>query len=104
MAGNENIAANYGYLGGVVSKFNAQYNEFENALAQISNTIQQVGSTWVGDGYQAFETVSMEWHAKVTSLNNTLNEISNKVNSGSSHYQESDHNVAQSFRNVGFGR
>ena len=104
MAGNENLGANYGDLGGVVSKFNAQYNEFENALAQISNTIQQVGSTWVGEGYTSFEAVSMEWHAKVTSLNNTLSEISGKVNSGSSHYQETDHGVAQNFRNVGFNR
>jgi WXG100 family type VII secretion target len=104
MAGNENVAANYGDLGGVVSKFNAQYNEFEQALAQISSTIQQVGSTWQGQGYQAFEVVSMEWHAKVTSLNNTLSEISNKVNSGSGHYQETDQGVASSFNQVGFGR
>ena len=103
MAG-ENIAANYGDMGSAVTQFNAKYSEFEQALSQINNVIQQLGATWKGTGYESFQAVSNEWHTKVVSLNNTLNEISNNVNRGSGTYQETDQGVAQTFRNVGFGR
>ncbi len=102
MAGNENVAANYSDMGATATQFNNKYAEFEQALAQISAAIEQVGATWQGAGFASFQTVSMEWHAQVTSLNTTLSEISKNVNRSSNTYSETDHGVAQSFN--GFGR
>ncbi len=105
MAGD--LRANYEAMGGAVSTFNNQHAQFEQSLAQISATIQNLGASWVGDGFTSFQEVSTTWHAKVKSLNDTLDEISRNVNKGSGTYQETDHGIAQTFNAIGgsgFGR
>jgi WXG100 family type VII secretion target len=97
MAGNENMAANYGDMGSAVNQFNAKYTEFEQALTQINGAIEQLGATWVGQGFNSFQAAMTNWQSQAATLNQTLNEISGKVNHSSTSYQEHDLGVAQGF-------
>ncbi|HTK06040.1 MAG TPA: WXG100 family type VII secretion target [Ktedonobacteraceae bacterium] len=101
MAGNENMAANYGDMERAVSQFNARYAEFEQALTQITGAIEQLGATWVGQGFNSFQAAMTNWHSQATTLNQTLDEISKDVNRSSTSYQEHDTNIAQGFNRYG---
>ncbi len=101
MAGNENVAANYSEMSATATQFNNKVAEFEQALAQINSAIQQVGATWVGQGYMSFNEVMVKWHSEVNTLNQTLQEISANVNRSSTQYSETDAGVAQGFKRFG---
>ncbi len=101
MAANENVAANYSEMGATATQFNNKVSEFEQALAQINSAIQQVGATWVGQGYMSFNEVMVRWHQEVTTLNQTLSEISANVNRSSTTYSDTDTSVAQGFKRFG---
>jgi WXG100 family type VII secretion target len=101
MAGNENVAANYSDMQTAVTQFNAKYTEFEQALTQINSAIEQLGATWIGQGFTSFQEAMNKWRSEVTTLNQTLSEISNDVNRSSGSYQETDTSVAQGFKRYG---
>jgi len=94
---NESLGANYGDMGNTASTFNAKVSELEGTLSQIQNMIEQLGASWIGQGYTSFSTVMSDWNRSVTQLNQTLSEISTNVNRGVGTYTDADHGVAVSF-------
>ena len=93
----ENLGANYGDMGNTASTFNAKVSELEGMLSQIQNMIQQLGASWIGQGYTSFSTVMSDWNRSVTQLNQTLGEISANVNRSVTTYSDADQGVSRSF-------
>lgn len=101
MAGNENVAANYSEMAATATQFKNQVAEFEQSLARINSSIQQLSATWQGQGNMSFNEVMVKWHSEVTALSQTLGDISATVDRSSTTYSETDSSVAQGFQRFG---
>ena len=96
---NENIGANYSDMQQAVTLYNQQVQAFEQALSQLANSIETLGASWRGNGYQAFRTTAETWKADATKMNNDLAAISQQVHTSTGIFQETDQQIAS-----GFGR
>ncbi len=93
----DTVGASSSAMSAAETNFKQRLQEFETAAQNIKSAVNELASTWKGNGYQAFTGAMAKWEADMQNVSQDLQHLTDAVRQADSQFQELDANIAKGF-------
>lgn len=91
------IGTRTGEMDATAQNFMQRMQEFEAALNNINNAVNNLEVAWSGAGSVAFQSAMQRWHKDAMAVNNDLQQLAQGVRSSSQAFTDLDTSMARAF-------
>ena len=93
----DNVGATSSAMQAAENNFKTRIGEFDTAAQNIRNAVNDLASTWTGNGYQSFTSAMAKWNTDMQNVSQDLQNLNDAVRQADSNFQDLDASIAQSF-------
>ncbi|GHO72400.1 hypothetical protein KSD_01710 [Ktedonobacter sp. SOSP1-85] len=93
----DTVGASSAAMQAAEANFKNRVQEFETATQNIRNAVNELASTWKGNGYQSFMSAMGKWDTDMSNVGQDLQHLSDAVRQADSGFQDLDAGIARSF-------
>jgi WXG100 family type VII secretion target len=93
----DNVGASSTAMSTAESDFKKSLLEFETATENIRNAVNELASSWKGNGYQAFTSAMTKWDTDMKHVGQDLQHIAEAIRQSDSAFQDLDASIAKAF-------
>lgn len=94
---SDTVGASSAAMQAAEANFKNRVQEFETATQNIRNAVNELASTWKGNGYQSFTGAMGKWDTDMKTVGQDLQHLSSAVHQADSSFQDLDAGIAKSF-------
>ena len=93
----DKVGATSSAMSAAEANFKARVQEFETASQNINNAVNELASTWSGNGYQAFTSAMGKWHTDMQNVSQDLQNLGDAVRQSDTAFQDLDASIQKAF-------
>jgi WXG100 family type VII secretion target len=93
----DKVGASSTAMSNAETDFKNRLLEFETATQNIRNAVNELASSWTGNGYQAFTSAMAKWDTDMKNVGQDLQHIADAVRQSDSAFQDLDASIAKAF-------
>jgi WXG100 family type VII secretion target len=79
------------------ANFKQRVQEFETATQNIKNAVNELASTWKGNGYQSFTSAMAKWDTDMQNVGQDLQHLADAVRQSDTAFQDLDAGIQKAF-------
>jgi WXG100 family type VII secretion target len=91
------VGASSSAMSAAETDFKNRLLEFETATENIRKAVNELASTWKGNGYQAFTSAMTQWDTDMKNVGQDLQHLSDAVRQADSAFQDLDAGISKAF-------
>jgi len=91
------VGASSSAMSAAETKFKERLQEFETATQNIRNAVNELASTWKGNGYQAFTSAMGKWDTDMQNVGQDLQHLCDAVRQSDTAFQDLDASISKAF-------
>jgi WXG100 family type VII secretion target len=93
----DKVSASSSAMSEAEANFKQRLDEFDQATQNIRNAVNNLASTWQGNGYQAFTSAMTKWDGDMKNVGQDLQCLADAVRQSDSAFQDLDASIAKAF-------
>lgn len=93
-----NIKVDTAAVATAAAQFNGQASNLEELIAQVTTSLNNLEPLWTGPAATQFVTLMTEWRQDVNNIQQVLTQVSQRVATAGTSYDDTDSGIANSFR------
>ena len=94
---SDTVGASSSAMSAAEANFKNRLQEFDTATQNIKSAVDELASTWKGNGYQSFTNAMTKWDTDMQNVGQDLQHLTDAVHQADSHFQDLDANISKAF-------
>jgi WXG100 family type VII secretion target len=94
----DQVGASSSAMAAAEANFKNRLQEFETASQNINNAVNELASTWKGNGYQAFTGAMGKWHTDMQNISQDLQHLTDAIRQSDTAFQDLDASISKAFQ------
>ena len=91
------VGATSSAMNAAETNFRNRVQEFDTAAQNIKNAVNELASTWKGDGYQSFTSAMTKWDTDMKTIAQDLQHLTDAVGRADTGFKNLDADIQKSF-------
>ena len=93
----DTVGASSSAMSAAETNFKNRLQEFETASQNINNAVNELASTWKGNGYQSFTNAMTKWHSDMQCVSQDLQHLTDAIRQSDTAFQDLDASITKAF-------
>ena len=93
----DTVAASSSAMQTAEANFATRVSEFETASQNIRNAVNELASTWKGNGYDSFTAAMGKWNTDMQNVSQDLTNLSDAIRQSDTGFQDLDASIQKAF-------